>query len=64
MPGAQGISEADSYNFILALLVNTCVTLNRFLNFSKSQLLCLQSGENKFVFGSTERLQGRYLEHV
>lgn len=48
-PRAQGISEVDLYNFIFALLVNTCVTLNKRLNFPKSQLLCLQSGVNKFV---------------
>lgn len=61
-PRAQGISEADPHNFILALLVNTCVTLNKRLNFPKSQLLCLQSGVSKFVVqisGETSH-QGAY----
>lgn len=47
-PRAQGISEADP-RFVLAGLTNTYVTLNACLNFSKAQLLYLQSGDNDFA---------------
>lgn len=42
-PGAGGISEVDPNTF-LALLVNTCMTLNKFLNLQISIALAKQDG--------------------
>lgn len=43
-PRAQGISEADPYNFILALLISTHVILNNCLNFPESVAISAKWG--------------------